>query len=30
MYSLSSLLIVALVLIYTARHLKDIKEQKEI
>jgi len=30
MYSLSSLLIVALILMYTARHLKDIKEQKEI
>ncbi|WP_460151557.1 MFS transporter [Priestia megaterium] len=30
MYSLSSLLIVALILMYTARHFKDIKEQKEI
>ncbi|MDN4865345.1 MFS transporter [Priestia megaterium] len=30
MYSLSSLLIVALILMYKARHLKDIKEQKEI
>jgi MFS family permease len=30
MYSFSSLLIVALILMYMARHLEDIKEQKEI